>query len=243
MIRVLVVDEELLMCSVVASVLTSQDDIEVAGMVTTIEDALARVSDCDVILVSTSMPDNGALELARDNVDKELSAQVIVKGLGGSEQETLKYIEAGADGFVLKGSDVDEMIDEIRTTASGMADVSPKLARALMERVAELTRKCEDIGIVIDGAAELTEREMEILECLANGMSNQQIADRLYIEVGTVKNHVHRVLRKLDAGNRNDAARYFSLMKASNGAPFSPDGHAVPSSSEEGALRSPVDSR
>lgn len=220
------------MCSVVASVLASQEDIEIVGSVTTADEALERASDCDVVLVSTSLPDNGALTVAERVLDRDLPAQVVVKGLNGSEQEILRYIEAGADGYVLKGSDVEELIEQIRMAVSGTAEISPRLARTLMERVAELMRKCDDLGIVIDGPAELTPREVEILECLAQNMSNQEIADQLYIEVGTVKNHVHRILRKLDAGNRDDAARYFSLMKATEAAPLPEHGSAQQQATE-----------
>jgi DNA-binding NarL/FixJ family response regulator len=126
----------------------------------------------------------------------------------------LTYIEAGAAGYVLKEASVEDLVENIRAVADGQALVSPVIARTLMERVADLVRICDDLGITVGGIAELTRRETEVLELIAQGKTNQEIADEMIIELGTVKNHVHNLLKKLNVSNRAEAARYFNLMRS-----------------------------
>lgn len=214
MIRVLVVDEERLMCAVMASVLSGEPDLSVVGSAISPAEALEHAATCDIVLVSTSLPDNGALLVTRAIADGELPAKALVFGLGESEPEILTYIEAGAAGYVLKEASVEDLVENIRAVADGQALVSPAIARTLMERVADLVRICDDLGITIGGIAELTRRETEVLELIAAGKTNQEIADEMIIELGTVKNHVHNLLKKLNVSNRAEAARYFNLMRS-----------------------------
>ena len=214
MIRVLVVDEERLMCAVMASVLEDEVDLSVVGSATTPEEALEQLEHCDIALVSTSLPDNGALLITRGVADSELPAKALVFGLGESELEILAYVEAGASGYVLKEASVDDLVENIHAVADGQALVSPAVARTLMERVADLVRVCDELGITVGGIAELTRREAEVLELIAQGKTNQEIADEMIIELGTVKNHVHNLLKKLNVSNRSEAARYFNLMRS-----------------------------
>lgn len=214
MIRVLVVDEERLMCAVMASVLSGEPDLSVVGSAISPAEALEQAATCDIVLVSTSLPDNGALLVTRAIADDELPAKALVFGLGESEPEILTYIEAGAAGYVLKEASVEDLVENIRAVADGQALVSPAIARTLMERVADLVRVCDDLGITIGGIAELTRRETEVLELIADGKTNQEIADEMIIELGTVKNHVHNLLKKLNVSNRAEAARYFNLMRS-----------------------------
>jgi DNA-binding NarL/FixJ family response regulator len=214
MIRVLVVDEERLMCAVMASVLDGEPDLSVVGSAVTPDEALEHADTCDIVLVSTSLPDNGALLVTRAIADGELPTKALVFGLGESEPEILTYIEAGAAGYVLKEASVEDLVENIRAVADGQALVSPVIARSLMERVADLVRICDDLGITVGGIAELTRRETEVLELIAEGKTNQEIADEMIIELGTVKNHVHNLLKKLNVSNRAEAARYFNLMRS-----------------------------
>jgi DNA-binding NarL/FixJ family response regulator len=105
------------------------------------------------------------------------------------------------------------MIECIRNAQENQAIVSPKMAAVLMSRVVELARLLAEIKPAVYETNGLTPREMEVLSLIEKGMSNQEIADRLFIEVGTVKNHVHSILEKLEVGSRNDAAAYLSLIQ------------------------------
>lgn len=211
-IRVLAVNEIRLMCNVISAMLEEEPDIEVVGTATTSEEALAQISECDVVLVNTGLPDNGALKLTRAVVEKAPSVRVLVMGLAESETEILQYVETGAAGYVLKDDSVDELLRHIRATHSDEALVSPEIAAALMSRVSELAQSYPGTAGV-DETAELTPREHEVLQLIGQGLSNQEIADRLIIEVGTVKNHVHNILQKLNVNSRQDAAAYLAVIE------------------------------
>jgi DNA-binding NarL/FixJ family response regulator len=114
---------------------------------------------------------------------------------------------------VLKNDSVDELLSRIRAAQRGRALVSPKIAAALMSRVTELAQLFADIESGINEAVDLTPREHEILELIGQDLTNQEIADLLVIEVGTVKNHVHSILQKLDVSSREGAASYLALIK------------------------------
>lgn len=101
----------------------------------------------------------------------------------------------------------------MRAVQSGEALVSPNIAAALMSRVSELAQLFADVESGLNEAADLTPRECEILGLIGQGLTNQEIADRLVIEVGTVKNHVHSILQKLEVGNRRDAAAYLAVIE------------------------------
>lgn len=212
MIRVLLVSEIGLVSNLIASVLEDESDIEVVGRTTSPQSALDQVAQADVVLVSTRLPDGGALSLTEAAVERETSAKVLVIGLRESEQEILKYVEAGADGYVLRDNSVDTLLEKVRAADQGEALVTPDIAYALMSRLRELAQLFSRVETGLDEPVELTPREQEVLDLVGEGLTNQQIADRLYIEVGTVKNHVHSILQKLDVSSREDAAAYLALI-------------------------------
>jgi DNA-binding NarL/FixJ family response regulator len=213
MIRVLLVNEIPLMCNVIASVLEDEPDIEVAGRATSVDEALDQAPECDIVLVSTQLPDDGALKLIQALVETEPSVKMLALGLSETKEQVLSYVEAGADGYVLKDNSVDALLEHIRTVHRGKALVSPEIAGALMSRVSEWAQLFEDIEAGVAETADLTPREREILELIGQGLTNQEIADCLVIQVGTVKNHVHNILQKLDVSSRQDAAAYLAVIK------------------------------
>jgi two-component system NarL family response regulator len=125
----------------------------------------------------------------------------------------LRYIEAGACGLILKDSSVDELLEAIRLAQKGEAQISGRIAGAVMERLTYLARMFSAIENKIDGDIRLTSRELEVLQFIGEGLTNQEIAERLVVEVGTVKNHVHSILEKLNVNNREEAASYLAFIK------------------------------
>jgi two-component system NarL family response regulator len=213
MIRVLLVSEMGLVCNVIASVLEDEPDIAVVGRATSAEEALAQLDEADVALVSTRLPDDSALTLTESVVERDPATKIVVLGLRESEQTILQYVEAGADGYVLRDNSVDKLLENIRAADDEEALISPDVAYALMSRVTELAQLFSDVEAGIDQPVDLTPREREVLDLIAEGLTNKEIAERLYIEVGTVKNHVHSILQKLDVSSREDAAAYLAIIK------------------------------
>lgn len=215
MINVLVVHEFPLMGNIISSVLDGEKDITVIGCAMDVKDAMGLVkeNDVDVVLISSRLPDNGTLNLTKMLVQSVYSPSILILGITETRENVLEYVEAGATGYVLKESSLDDMLTAIRAVNSGKALVSPEIAAALIERVSEFVQAFEQVGITPPDSLDLTPREYEVLELLGQNMSNQEIAQQLVIETGTVKNHVHSILSKLGVSSREDAAKLASLLK------------------------------
>src|ERR1044071_1933021 len=216
LIKVLLVIEVRLIGNIFASILEEEADIKVAGCVTTVRDALEfiQTQEVDIVLVSAGLPDQGALELTRTIIDRDLSTKILALGLSEeNKNEALRYIEAGACGYILKDSSVHQLMEAIRLAQKGEAQVSSRIAGAMMERLFHLARMFSVVEHKIDGEARLTSRELEVLQFIGEGLTNQEIAERLVVEVGTVKNHVHSILEKLNVSNRDEAASYLAFIK------------------------------
>lgn len=213
MIRVLLVTQIELIGNVVAAMLEDESDIEVVGCATSVKEALARVGECNVILVSPRLPGDGALELTTTIAERYPEVKILAFGLAESKARVLQYVEAGADGYVAKDDSVEDLLRRIRAAHDDRAMVSPAVAAALMARVTKYAQLLSEVESGLHKDAELTPREHEVLELIGDGLTNQEIADRLVIEVGTVKNHVHSILQKLDVNSREDAATYLAFIE------------------------------
>ena len=214
-INLLLVNETLLMGNVIAAALEGESDINIVGCVTSMEDALniVREKEVDVALVSTRLPDLGALKLTNAITDLKPSTKVLALGLTEEKQHVLRYVEAGATGYVLKDDSLEDLIETVRAAQDGKVFVSPQIAAAIMERLSGLARIFSDVENNITNTTDLTARELEVLKLISEGRTNQQIAEQLVIEIGTVKNHVHNILDKLHVSSRREAAAYLALIK------------------------------
>jgi DNA-binding NarL/FixJ family response regulator len=213
MIRIALVNAIRILCNVTAAVLENEPDIEIVGCATTMDEALDLAHRCDVLVTSTLVPDDTAFKITQAVVEANLSAKVLILGLAESKEEILRYIEAGAAGYILQDDSVDDLLAKIRATYDGQAVISPEIAALLMSRVSELAQVSTEPGDNTDAFVDLTPRELEILQLIGQGLSNQAIAEQLVIEVGTVKNHVHSILEKLNVSSRRDAVRFLTQMK------------------------------
>jgi DNA-binding NarL/FixJ family response regulator len=215
-IKVLLVIEVPLIGSIFASVLEDESDIRVPASVASLQEALAfiQVQEADIAVISVGLPDQGALTLTRKIVDHAPSMKILVLGLSEEDKNNaLRFIEAGAAGYIRKDSSLKEFVECIRLAHRGEAQVSPKIAGAMMERLSNLARMFSAVERKMDKDARLTSRELQVLQFIGEGLTNQEIASRLVLEVGTVKNHVHSILEKLNVSNRNEAASYLAFIK------------------------------
>lgn len=215
-IKVLLVIEVPLIGNIFASVLEDEPDLQVAGCVASVQDALLLLSQKEVnmAVVSVGLPERGALTLVRTIADQSPLTKVLALGLSENDRkDVLRYIEAGAVGYILKDSSLDEFLRTIRLAQKGEARVSPQMAGVMMERLSNLARLFARVEHTMDGDVRLTSRELEVLQCIGQGLTNQEIAARLVVEVGTIKNHVHNILEKLNVSSRDEAASYLAFMK------------------------------
>lgn len=213
-INILLVNEIRLIGNVIMAALEDESDINVVGCVTTPDEALKIIEEenVDVVLVSTRLSDQGAIKLTSTITEMAPDTKVLALGLTEEKKRVLRYVEAGASGYILKDDSLDELIDTVRAVQDGRVFVSPEIAAAMMERLSDLAQIFSDFETGVEDIADLTSREMETLELIGDGLTNQQIADQLVIEIGTVKNHVHSILEKLNVSSRGEAAAYLAFI-------------------------------
>jgi DNA-binding NarL/FixJ family response regulator len=213
MIRILLAERIRLTRDLIGSALEGEPDMTIVGMVSTRDQALAFLDEfeCDLVLLGTTPPNDEALELIRAIRRKGTDIHIVVMGLPQNPAVILQFIEAGASAFVLRSDSVPDLLQSIRSAIQNKANVSPEIAALLMEKVALLSEKLSELSVDASDYEELTEREREVLALIAQGRTNQEIAEKLVIEVGTVKNHVHNILTKLKVHSRRDASVYMSL--------------------------------
>ncbi len=218
MIRLLLVDEVRLMGNAFVNVLSHEPDMEVVGCATTVDEALSLVAHCNMLLVSATLPKDGALELTRTVARTHPFVRVVIVGLSAAKADILRYVEAGATGYVLKEDSLEAMLVTLRAAHSREALVSPDMAAVLISRIAQLAEICKSAGARTYTppmpSAMLTPREREVLRLVAQDLSNADIAERLTIELGTVKNHVHNILAKLNVSSRRDAITFFAQRRS-----------------------------
>jgi DNA-binding NarL/FixJ family response regulator len=199
--------------------LSTERDIAGVDCVETTEAALERLqaSAYDVVLVGArTVSCQQILRLRRAAIHQGQGTRVLVMDVPRSEEAILNYIQAGAAGYIAAGEPPHEIWRRVRSAAEGKALLGPSVAAALMTRIAQLsqmqaTRMIRDSHSPSDN--ELTPREREVLELITLGLSNRDIADKLVVEVGTVKNHVHNILRKLGATNRYEVAANYPAWR------------------------------
>jgi DNA-binding NarL/FixJ family response regulator len=218
-IRLLIVHDFPLICNLVAAALQNETDIQVVGCAASIEEALefAKHADIDVALVGIRLPEQGALKVTAALAHADPGVKVLVFGLTDQSEQILPYIEAGAAGYIQKNENVDELVETIRLAQAGKALVSPEIAAALMQRLADWSQYHPESGFEMLDLGNLTSREREVLELLGQNLSNQEIAERLSIEVGTVKLHVHSILHKLGVDSRQRAAAFLAVFHQPSG--------------------------
>jgi DNA-binding NarL/FixJ family response regulator len=184
--------------------------------------SLARSRDADAVLIGAQFLPMQMLEMVR--AFKTQTAKPIVVVAEERDDVLLPVLEAGASGYVRPDSKPAEMLSTLQNIMQGRPYFAPAIGTALVERMNELLElkhahlQATNPSIVLE-QVNLSGREMEILDLLSKGASNQVIAERLVIEVGTVKNHVHNILKKLGVSNRAQAAQYYMLMQARGTVP------------------------
>ncbi|MEO5886668.1 MAG: response regulator transcription factor, partial [Anaerolineales bacterium] len=190
-------------------------DFMIVGRSENMEEAMKIIQErsVDVALVSVGLPGQSAVKLTRAIVDSTPNTKVLVLGLADDTDDVLKYIEAGAAGYILKDSSLLDLIEIMRSTQRGEAQVSAKMAGAMMERLSSLAKMFSTSETNFTDDVRLTPREREVLHCIGQGCTNQEIASTLLVELGTVKNHVHSILEKLNVSNRDEAASYLAFIE------------------------------
>lgn len=205
MIRVLLVDDQKLVRQGIQMLLDMESDIDVvAAAADGLEAiALAREHQPDVVLMDVRMPEMDGVTATRELTRRFPKMAVIILTTFDDDEYIFEGLRAGARGYLLKDISSEEMAEAVRTVARGDALIQPSITRKV---IAEFTRLTPEAGSDQEALlSPLTEREREVLRALAEGLSNHEIAGRLVITEGTVKNHVSNLLGKLGVRDRTQA--------------------------------------
>lgn len=209
-IRVLLVDDQPLLRMGFRLILEGEDDIAVVGEASNGIEALAAVDRLlpDVVLMDVRMPGGDGITATAQLRALEQPPQVLVLTTFDLDDYVFAALEAGAGGFLLKDTDPDRLFHAIRAVAAGEGMLAPSVTKRLIDRTRERAAAARAKAAVAR-LDRLTARESEVLDAVAQGMSNDGIARRLFLSEGTVKTHVSRILAKLELENRVQAALLF----------------------------------
>ena len=203
MIRVLVCDDQAVVTDGLELILNADPEIQVVGTAHDGAEALLVIplTKPDLVLMDLKMPGMNGIQATREISQKYPDLKVLVLTTFGDDEWVFDAVRSGAAGYLLKGTPRQELIKAVKGTVSGQTHVDPAVAGKLLSHIAQNPAR-QETGV----AAELSERELEILQLLAAGLTNAEIADRLYLTRGTVRNYVSAILAKLGVEDRTQAA-------------------------------------
>jgi DNA-binding NarL/FixJ family response regulator len=203
-VRVLIVDDDDLMRAGLRGVLSSDASIEVVGEASDGRDAVyrTRLLHPDIVLMDVRMPDLDGISATRELLDAFPEVRVVIVTTFEQDDYIFGALRAGASGFLLKRTRPEELVAAVHTVAAGDSLLSPSVTSRVIERMAQQPASDVKTDARLD---ELTPREREVLELVARGLSNGEIAAALVVEESTVKTHVRRMLAKLGARDRVQA--------------------------------------
>ncbi|MFN8037099.1 MAG: response regulator transcription factor [Acidimicrobiia bacterium] len=207
-IRVLIVDDHALFRRGLELVLGGEAEIDIVGEAADGLEAVAKAAELrpDVILMDVRMPKATGIEATRAIRETDPDVKILMLTVSDDEQDLYESVRAGANGYLLKEVSIEEVADAVRAVARGHGLISPSMASKLLSEFNALADRAEDRHRTT--GPRLTDRELEVLRLVADGMSNREIAAELFIAENTVKNHVRNILEKLHLHSRMEAVVY-----------------------------------
>jgi DNA-binding NarL/FixJ family response regulator len=207
-IRILLIEENRVLREGLTSMLNQEPGIGVVGAIGDEENTMAKVRELkpQVVLLDVSMRDQTCLDLVGVIKKEAPAVRTIVMGLYSDQKDIMEFIQLGASGFILKDAAFDDFLRTIKSVAVGESILPPLLAGALFSQVVR-EASLKGRSALLD-RANLTKREREIIDLIAQGLSNKEVARKLNIATHTVKSHVHHILEKLALQTRLQIATF-----------------------------------
>jgi len=205
-IRVMIADDHAMVRQGLKTILELEEDIEVVSQAANGEEAVqsARADKPDVILMDINMPVLNGLQAIKMLKDEDRSYKIIVLTLHQDREYLFKTLQLGCEGYVLKDAESSVLIEAIRSVYQEQTYIQPNMTLELVKEFNRVTLIEQDRTITNN----LTNREVEVLKLIAEGMINKEIAKNLFISEKTVKNHISNIFKKLDVNDRTQAAIY-----------------------------------
>jgi DNA-binding NarL/FixJ family response regulator len=207
-LRVMVVDDHALFRRGLQTILEQEPDLELVGEASDGAEAVEKAQELmpDVLLMDVRMPKRSGIEATTQIKDLLPHAKILMLTISDEEADLYDAIKAGASGYLLKEIPIEEVADAIRSVWAGQSRISPSMASKLLNEFSAMAKGGEDRSQV--PTPRLTDREMEVLQLVAKGLNNRDIAKQLYISENTVKNHIRNILEKLHLHSRMEAVVY-----------------------------------
>ncbi|PJF21996.1 MAG: DNA-binding response regulator [Phototrophicales bacterium] len=205
MVRILIADDHAVVRAGLKALLEQRPEFRVVAEASTGEEAVQRAQEYqpDVAVLDIRMPGLSGIEACRRIVESVKGCKVVMLTSYAEDELLLAAIDAGASGYVLKRIGSDELIKAVERVSQGDGTLDPAMTQAVFQRVRE-ANKAEDASAFAD----LTQQELAVLALVAQGLTNRQIAVKLFLGEGTVRNYVSSVLSKINVSNRAEAAIY-----------------------------------
>ena len=211
-IRILIADDHALLRQGIKNALSLEADLEVVGEAGSGEEVLNQVAHLkpDIVLLDINMPKGNGLEVTRQLAANFPSVRCIILTIHDDEYYFLEVIKAGASGYLLKDVEASMLIEAIRVVHAGESFIYPTLAKKLFSQISRLENEQtgEHSAPRRRNEGRLTYREAEVLQLMAQGLSNHELAARLFLSEKTVKNHLTNIFRKIHVTDRTQAVIY-----------------------------------
>jgi DNA-binding NarL/FixJ family response regulator len=212
--RVLIVDDHDIVREGLRSLLRRRDELVVVGEASSVKSAVAEAATCEphIVIMDVRLPDGSGVEACREIRAARPDAKVIMLTSYADDEAVLASIMAGASGYLLKQTRGQDLLDAIDRVLRGESLLDPGVTSRVLERVRNAGAQQDDLAL-------LSEQERKILDLIAEGKTNKEIAQKVFLSDKTVKNYVSSILSKLDLHRRSEAAAFIARRRASSPPP------------------------
>jgi DNA-binding NarL/FixJ family response regulator len=219
-IRVLIADQMAFVYDSIRAVLAQEENVYIIGCASQVEQLHFLMPQCDVALIGYNFAGKQTADLIHELHDTYGQVRLIVVGVPEVPVEIVRFVESGVVGYILEDDSAEDLLCKFRAAVEGRALVSDEVAAMMMKHINKLVTSPPGLnGKKKENVTLLTPRQREVVKLICEGLTNEEIAGELCVECGTVKNHVHHILKKIGATNRHEAAAIYQMYFRDNGYP------------------------
>lgn len=219
-IGILLIEDNRILREGLTAMLKKQSDMNVVCIASNKEDILIIVEKCkpDIVLLNLWLHEQNSLKIVKLILEKYKEIKIIVLDLAPLQSDVFNYVKAGVSGFILKDANAEEFYKTIRKVNEGEKVLPPNLTGSLFSQIVEYAISGANNSI-INKTKQMTKREKQVVDLIANGLTNKEIAQQLHLSTYTVKSHVHNILEKLSLCTRVQIAKHTYLTESSQSTP------------------------